>query len=100
MAQNYRNTDPETSRQAPDVSVRNSTRAMVRKALKAAGRHGITDEALIAIVQAMPGGSHLAESNIRTRRAELVDAGIVEQHPTLEGRSQSGRKMKHWRLVK
>ena len=92
-----RRTDPDTSKTAAssghDRPTLTASRSAVLSALRAAGPS--TDEAVVAFYRREAGreGSLLprqSESGIRSRRAELVDAGLVvdtgEKRATVSGR--------------
>lgn len=69
-----RNTDPVTSYEAAE-SVRDvtATKAYILQALK----RPRNDAQLVEAYRAMDGAPHASESGIRSRRAELVEAGMV-----------------------
>lgn len=61
--------------------------------LKRFGRKGLTDHALVAAAQHELSRTY-SDSGIRTRRAELADAGLVS--PAGLVRTRSGRQAVRW----
>lgn len=97
MRQNYRNTDPETSRLAAESieGVSGSQRLAVLSTLRRLGE--ATDEEIFA---ALPShGVRISASGARTRRSELVELGFIA--PTFKRRrSKAGREMIVWTATK
>jgi hypothetical protein len=87
-----RYTDPQTSHDAAK-SVTNIT--PVKRAILDILQTAMADEELVATVRAIYGTAFASESGIRTRRAELVRDGYVEDS---KGRTKldSGRQAILW----
>lgn len=90
-----RATDPATSHEAA-ASIQPKASTRIRdEILQAFSRYGpMTDEEIadhLSWLNASPSG-------MRTRRAELVAAGLIEQH-SADGRTSSGRRCAVWQLV-
>lgn len=67
-------TDPHTSHEAAASALITPVKRVILDALQTA----MTDEQLVATVQATQGLTFASESGIRSRRAELVRDGYVE----------------------
>lgn len=94
-----RTTDPMTSHLAPSGKAARATIAdAVLKTLKK-HRRGLTDEQLVDVYRALPKAPKATPSGIRTRRAELVAAGLVEMVTDREGVTETGRRAKIWRAA-
>lgn len=95
-----RNTDPQTSHDAPGSKEQRQT---VRDAVLKIFEHyqHLTDEELVSVYiadRAVLGFPSSSPSGIRTRRSELVAQGLIE----LDGRiriTQSGRRALVWKLA-
>jgi hypothetical protein len=85
-------TDPQTSHEAAQ-SVTNLT--LVKRIILEVLQTAMTDEDLISTIRSRHGYTFASESGIRSRRAELVRAGYVEDSL---GRSKtaSGRQSILW----
>jgi hypothetical protein len=101
MAAHARGGDPQTSHDAAR-SVWNSTPLQrrilteLRRAILDRGMTGLTDEAVAFYVTEVE-GKPVSPSGLRSRRAELVDAGLItDSHRT--GITKSGRKTVIWTL--
>ena len=97
--------DPLTSHEAA-ASVKTNTVKLLResivRALNSYYPLGLTDEELYAEVDVMltfdGNESFVSESSLRTRRRELVDAGVVRAAPG-RGTTEAGRACHKWELV-
>ena len=90
----YRPTDPETSRDAvPDKQRRQTVRDRVLGLFQT--HKTLTDEQL-AEIYPQHLGPQTSPSGLRTRRAELVDAGLVV--PAGFSLNKSGRRVIIWAL--
>ena len=87
-----RSTDPHTSHAAAQ-SVANIT--PVKRVILTALQTAMTDEQLVSLVQATQGLTFASESGIRSRRAELVAAGYVEDSGS-RVKTTSGRQSILW----
>lgn len=93
-----RNTDPRTSHEAPgNKTTRATIRMNVLKILHKGG--ALSDEEIIGYYYAMYGAT-ASPSGIRTRRAELVDEGLVRPHAGKFGSTSTGRRCILWELDK
>lgn len=94
-----RKTDPITSHLAPGSKASRATIAdAVLKTLKKY-RRGLTDEQLVEVYASITKAPKATPSGIRTRRAELVAAGLVEMVEDREGVTATGRRAKVWRAA-
>ena len=90
-----RATDPTTSHQAA-ASVTNQT--TIRDRVLYELRHDpLTFDQLLARFAATD--IRHSPSGVRTRTRELVDAGLVESHPTRRGTTPAGRACALWQLT-
>lgn len=87
-----RPTDPATSHQAAATVAATTGRQVVLETLRAHPA-GLCDEELVAVV-----GDRLSPSGARTRRRELVDAGLVADSG-IRRRTRAGRKTIVWRVM-
>jgi len=91
-----RTTDPATSHQAAaSVGDLRPKQRAVLQVLAAAG--ACTDEQLAAAYAATPGAPHQSPSGLRTRRAELVELGLVV-NTGQRARMRTGRQAIVWGL--
>ena len=93
-------TDPSTSHEAPaNETTRDTLRQGVLRILRKYP-DGLTDEQLVTLFDQWHGRRTTATpSGIRSRRAELVDEGLVAAHPSREGITAAGRRCKVWQAV-
>lgn len=90
-----RHTDPTTSHAAAaSVTDLTATKTAILKALKRPG----TDVALVERYRNLKSAPRASESGIRTRRCELVDAGLVIDSGKREV-LPSGRKAIIWQVA-
>lgn len=89
-----RRTDPGTSWQAArSVDRIRESQAQVLAILR---RYGpMTDEEIASVAATWPEGTRQSPSGLRTRRAELVDLGVVKDSG-LRGKTRSGRSTIVW----
>lgn len=90
-----RTLDPSTSHQAA-ASVRNisTTHEAILKAL----RSPMSDQSLVNMIQHIHGRTFASESGIRSRRAELVELGLVKD-TGVRVRLASGRAAIIWSVA-
>lgn len=97
-----RASDPQTSQDAAQKAAqdRPSIRTNVLTILRSHGPltlDGLVQEYVRQ--KNVHGWKPATEQGIRSRCAELVDGGLVEQVPDAEGRSRFGNRARLWRVV-
>lgn len=100
-------TDPLTSHEAAASITMGGTR-LVQLSILAILDPGLsekwpacTDEQIMSAARATyPEIAHYSDTSFRSRRAELVKLGHVEQSPGWYGSTRSGRRANLWRLTK
>lgn len=92
-------TDPITSHLAPSGKATRTTIAEAVLKVLRKYRRGLTDEQLVDIYRSLPKVPKATPSGIRSRRAELVAAGLVEMVADREGVTETGRRAKIWRAA-
>lgn len=98
-AAHARLTDPETSHAAAASIDRLTARRGAVLALLARFPGGLSDSELVEVYQAKGVIPPQSPSGIRTRRSELVDAGLVEYSGN-NVTTPSGRSSRVWRVSK
>lgn len=95
----YKFDRPERGKPKPKVTFRSKDHGLVLRAMLALKKRGAlaTDEAIFDCIRRHK-GAVIRDSGARTRRKELVVLGFVEQSP-INGRTESGRTCKSWRLT-
>lgn len=90
--------DPWTSQAAPsDKTTRDTIRKAVYRIFEKYGR--LTDEELVNIYLSKDNFPKATAQGIRSRRAELVREGLIEEEGSL-GVTVSGRRCLYWKKAK